>query len=93
MDPNLNVAAVGYYFDVTPYYMSNLFKKSEGLSILEYITKTRIEASLELLKDNITIAKIAEEVGFNNTNTYIRQFSKLMGCSPTQYKATYEDNL
>ena len=38
---NLNVSSVGDYFDVTPYYLSSLFKKSEGQSILEFINQDK----------------------------------------------------
>ena len=85
---NLNVSSVGDYFDVTPYYLSSLFKKSEGQSILEFITKTRIEHSLPLLKSGMTVANTAKEVGYSSVHSFIRQFTKHMGCSPTQYKST-----
>ena len=87
---NLNVSSVGDYFDVTPYYLSSLFKKSEGQSILEFITKTRIEHSLPLLKSGMTVANTAKEVGYSSVHSFIRQFTKHMGCSPTQYKSTAE---
>ena len=84
-DQNLNVSSVGYHFNITPYYLSSLFKKAEGISILEYITKTRIEASIEILKDGATLSEASEASGFSSTHTYIRQFNKLMGCPPKQY--------
>ncbi len=33
---------IGDYFNITPYYVSNLFKKSEKVGMLDYISKIRI---------------------------------------------------
>jgi len=85
-NPDLNVAAVGYYFDITPYYISSLFKKSEGISILDYISLTRINAAVELLKTDMSVVGIAETVGFGNVRTFVRVFKNQKGCSPKQYR-------
>lgn len=85
-NPELNVAAVGYYFDITPYYISSLFKKSEGISILDYISITRINAAVELLHTDMSIANIAEAVGFGNVRTFVRVFKNQRGCPPKQFR-------
>lgn len=82
---NLNVSFIGNHFDMSPYYLSSMLKKSEGISILEYITKVRIEASIVLLNNGATISEAASASGFTSTHTYHRQFNKLKGCTPKQY--------
>lgn len=84
-DSDLNVSMVGYHFDMSPYYLSSIFKKAEGISILEYISKVRVNSSIDMLMKGATLAEIAKETGFNSTHTYMRQFNNLMGCTPKQY--------
>lgn len=66
---------------------SRLFKKHMNVSLFEFILQYRIEKSMEyLLNTNDSIAKIAESVGFNDSNYYTKVFRKLKGCSPTKYR-------
>ena len=81
----LNVSMVGHHFDMSPYYLSSIFKKVEGISILEYISKVRITSSLEYLENGETLSQIAEKVGFSSSHTYIRNFGSIMNCTPKQY--------
>ena len=68
-------------------YLSKLFKKSIGEGFVEYITRRRIEYSIELLKDqSLSIDRIAEMVGYMHTPTYIRNFKKIKGVSPGKYR-------
>lgn len=68
-------------------YLSKLFKKSIGEGFVEYITRRRIEYSIELLKDqSLSIDRIAGMVGYMHTPTYIRNFKKIKGVSPGKYR-------
>jgi len=83
----LNIAMVGDYFNITPYYASNIFKKSEGHGMLDYIGKVRIEKAKELMNsDDFTIEAISREVGFANVRTFMRAFVKYENITPGKYK-------
>lgn len=86
-DVNLNVAMLGEKFNITPAYLSKLFKDQTGISLLEFINSTRVRRSKELLKeDKLTVAEISEMVGYANSNAFIRVFKKYEGITPGKYK-------
>ena len=86
-DPDFYIKSIGDYFDKTPYYISNLFKNRENISILNYISILRIKAAKEMIRNtNRTFADIAESVGFNNFRNFNRTFKKIEGITPGQFK-------
>ncbi|WP_079912775.1 helix-turn-helix domain-containing protein [Paenibacillus sp. 32352] len=88
-DPSLGLAMVADHFRMTPQYMSTFFKKNQGQNLLDYITNKRIKASKRLMEQkDLTIAQIAQMVGYNNDVVYIRAFKKLEGVTPGKYRET-----
>lgn len=84
---DLNIASIGYHFNLTPYYMSNVFKKSENISLLDYIAKARVSLVKQyLIKSDMSLNSLAEATGFNNSRTLMRIFRKFEGITPGQYK-------
>lgn len=87
-DKNLNVSMLGEKFNITPTYLSKLFKNYTGKSLLDFINIVRIEKAKELLKEEeLTVAQIAEMVGYSNANAFIRVFKKYEGITPGKYKS------
>lgn len=83
----LNIAMIGEYFNITPYYVSNIFKKSENVSMLDYISITRIEKAKELLETtDLNLEAIALQCGFSNIRTFMRSFQKFEIITPGKYK-------
>ncbi|MCZ8511095.1 AraC family transcriptional regulator [Paenibacillus filicis] len=71
---------------LSPHYLSKLFKKTMDLSFIEYLTKYRLDRSIELLRGtDLTIAEIAEKVGYQTKN-FIRVFKKHIGATPGQFR-------
>lgn len=86
-DKNLNVSKIGEYFDMTPSYISRLFKDRTGESLLDYINETRLKKAKELLVQNdLTVEKVGSMVGYSNSNTFIRVFKKYEGITPGKYR-------
>jgi AraC-like DNA-binding protein/ligand-binding sensor protein len=68
-------------------YLSRLFKSSVGRSVTGHINWVRVQKAKSLLaRTNIPISSIAINVGFMDQNYFTRQFSKLEGCSPGEYR-------
>lgn len=86
-DINLSVGAIGGYFDMTPAYVSKLFKEQTGESLLDYINKIRIEKAKGLLQhEKYTIQEVAEMVGYNDVKTFTRYFKRYEGVTPGKFK-------
>jgi len=83
----LNVAFISEKFNVSPNYVSAVFKKEKNIPLLEYINTVRIEHARELLKNtNLKVTDIAAEVGFASHRTFLRVFQSIVGVSPAEYR-------
>ncbi|MGN0983522.1 MAG: helix-turn-helix transcriptional regulator, partial [Gemmiger sp.] len=85
-DPDLNISRIGQHFDRTPAYLSAIFKKETGTSLLNYITQVRLDAVKALLLQGLPIARIAEQTGFRDSGSLIRVFKRATGTTPGQYR-------
>lgn len=72
-------------------YLSHLFHKEVGETILNYINRKRITNSLSLLKNRtMKIQDICICIGIEDANYYSRLFKKYMGISPREYQNRQE---
>lgn len=84
---DLSLETMAACIGCSPAYTSKLFKKETGCDIITYLSGLRIEHAKELLcTTQMTVAEIAAFVGFNNQQTFIRNFKKLAGLTPTEYR-------
>lgn len=87
-DPNLSVAGIAEHFGVSPSFLLRSFKKTVASgSVLDFIQRVRIDqAKLLLRNDRLTVAQVAQQVGYSNSLALIRTFKKLEGATPTTYR-------
>lgn len=84
---NLSVNEIANLFYVSPTYLSRLFKKETGQSVIDYINQLKIKHSTFLLRDTyLPIQDIGRILGINDTNYFSRLFKKYMNETPTQYR-------
>lgn len=82
-----DIAEVVY---LNPQYMVRMFKKQEGISILEYITNERIAMAQVLLREtDYTIYQVADRVGYPNYSYFSRVYKKMTGKTPQEYKKEF----
>lgn len=56
-------------------------------------TKQRIDIACELMKDGEeSIASVARRAGFRDIANFSRQFRRITGCSPSQWKSNLSDD-
>ncbi|MCR8636057.1 MULTISPECIES: AraC family transcriptional regulator [Paenibacillus] len=69
-------------------YLSTLFKKQTGLTPVSFLLKLRIDKAKLLLRERLelTIEQIASSVGFQDPLYFSKQFKRLYGISPTDYR-------
>lgn len=77
------------HYDYT--YLSNLFSEVEGTTIEKYYITQRIEKVKELLVyDELSLAEIADALGYSSAAYLSSQFKKVTGLTPTFYKSVKE---
>jgi len=68
-------------------YLSRLYKKEQGETIINFLNKTRIEMAKKLLKKTtLRISEVANEVGFDDPAYFTHVFIKYTGSSPKDYR-------
>ena len=86
---NRDVSLIGVAdcLGITPEYLSKLFKEKERIGFVDYLTKCRMQKAKELIVNlNYNISKIAQMVGFQNTEYFSRVFKKHFGIPPGKYR-------
>lgn len=68
-------------------YMSRKFTNSFGINMLTYLNRIRIRHAKELLGDfSLKIQDIAFSVGFKDEKYFAKQFKKMTGSAPGEYR-------
>ena len=70
-----------------PAYFSRIFKSYTGMPLTEYLTECRMERARDLLvKTELPVENIIGECGYSNRTKFFGDFSRLVGCTPLQYR-------
>lgn len=84
---DLTLDIITHQLNLSKSYLSNLFKKELGITITDFIYKTKLRHALELLNSStMSIHEIAIECGFSDINYFSRVFKKYQGITPTSYR-------
>ena len=86
----LNLQTIADTFYLNKFYLSREFKKQYDTTINNYIAQIRITKAKKLLRfSDKSITEIALEVGIQDPNYFARQFKKIEGMSPSEYKSKW----
>ncbi|WP_405116275.1 response regulator [Paenibacillus sp. FSL K6-1217] len=87
---NLNLQIIADHIHINSSYLSRLYKKVTGESIIDVINKYRIEMAKRLLRNpSSKVFEVAEAVGIETPAYFTHVFSKYTGMSPKEYKLNY----
>jgi AraC family transcriptional regulator len=76
---------------MSPYHFLRTFRQVVGMAPHQYVLRTRLQrAALRLRRSRDEISAIAFDAGFNDLSTFNRRFKKVMGASPSLYRARRE---
>ncbi len=86
-DPGLSLKTVASVVYSNESYLSRVFKKEVGQSLIEYVMKKRIEESIRLLNTtDLKVYEIAEKVGFRDSHYFSICFKKHVGVTVKEFK-------
>ena len=73
--------------NLSTYYFSKLFKSEIGENFIDYLTHVRLDRAKELLENkNLSIKEICFTIGYADPNYFSRNFKKIVGVTPTEYR-------
>ncbi|MGG4220482.1 helix-turn-helix domain-containing protein [Paenibacillus jamilae] len=83
----LQLQELAQLFHINPIYMGQLFKQQTGKSFREYLNEKRIEEAKRLLRQGqLSIAEVAANSGYPNTDYFKSQFKRITGMAPSAYR-------
>jgi YesN/AraC family two-component response regulator len=84
---NVNLKFIAEELCLSPRYVSRLFNKKSKIKFRAYKLKVKMDRAQELLtRTRLTISEIAIQLGYQNPETFMRMFKRLMKLTPTQYR-------
>lgn len=86
---NISLQTIADHIHVNSSYLSRLYKKETGESIVDAISKHRIDYAKKLLKDPANkVFEVACAVGIEDPAYFTHVFTKYTGMSPKEYKSS-----
>ena len=82
----LSVPLVARQVDVSPSYLTALFHKNLQISPGEYIRRTKLQESKQMIRENnLNFTEIAAALQYSTVHHFSRQFKEKFGITPTEY--------
>jgi AraC family transcriptional regulator, transcriptional activator FtrA len=90
LDEQLSLHAIAQRANLSMRTLSRRFEAETGGGVLEWIATRRIEHARALLEDtDMSVTDIAFATGFGSLATFRRQFARLSGTTPREYRRTF----
>lgn len=84
-ETDLNLPSIAQSLGYTANYISTVFKRETGLSVVQYITEQRMLAARQLLSARkLSVGEVCEKVGFSNPFYFSRRFKEYFGYPPSE---------
>ena len=88
----ITVTDIAAYLELNPNYLSDLFRKNEGQTILQYILREKISLSRNMLTySEYSYSEIATYLGFSSQTHLNEHFKRITGMTPGEYRRKYKD--
>jgi AraC-like DNA-binding protein/mannose-6-phosphate isomerase-like protein (cupin superfamily) len=87
LDEKLVVEDACHLLNLSYHYFVKYFKRTMGVSFVEYVNYKRIKkAELLLLTSELSIMEVSYEVGITNMSQFYKLFKRHNQCSPREFK-------
>lgn len=86
INSKITIDDISKRFNFNRYYLMKLFKRELNISIIDYINNLRVYNSLNDIKNNNSLLKIAITNGFYSLEYFSEMFKNIIGINPSTYK-------
>lgn len=83
---NPSLKDLGAIANLSPFYLLRSFRQQVGLPPHAYLNQVRLHQARRLLACGCSIAQVSQETGFADQSHLTRQFKRMMGITPGQYR-------
>jgi AraC-like DNA-binding protein len=75
---------------LSPYYLTTLFRRHTGRTVMAYVSEVRVRAALALLRNtDLSVSEVARRAGYTDPYYFMRVFKTREGCSPQAYRRLF----
>ncbi|TLS49106.1 response regulator [Paenibacillus antri] len=87
LNEDITLSSLAERFHFSPQYLSKRFKEMYNVTVINYLTQSRMEKAAALLRHTeLPVQDIARTVGYEDDNYFGKVFRKHYGASPTQFR-------
>lgn len=87
LDGDTSLYVLSNYVHLCPEHLLRLFKKQEGITVLQYINDLKLAKAKQLLSEtDLQIKEIATKLGFTSAGYFGRFFKSKLGITPNVYR-------
>lgn len=96
-DSDLQLDRITQEFDISPYYLSKLFRKEMNQNFHEYLIEKRANYASQLINNmntnKMSLQDVSSASGFGDYSTFYRSFKKVYNTSPKKYAQQHTQTL
>lgn len=81
----ITVETLGKYLFMNQYYFMHQFKEIAGMTVYQFVQKTRMNVLRELVEEGCPLTAAAQQAGFRDYSNFFRYFKKTYGMNPNDY--------
>jgi AraC family transcriptional activator FtrA len=90
LDEELTLPTLAAKAHLSTRTLSRRFEAETGRGALQWVTERRVERARALLEDTpLSVTEIAFTTGFGSLSSFRRQFIRLTGATPSDYRTTF----
>ena len=79
---NLSLSDIAERFYLSKDYCNRIFRKATGMTVMQYITYSRVLYAKQLLADGMPASEVAKRAGFYDYSNFYRAYRKITGRMP-----------
>jgi AraC-like DNA-binding protein len=87
LSEDIMLSQIAEKLGISVYYLAHVFKATTGTTVIEYRNELRLTRSKKMLiESDVSIARIAHEVGFESSSYFTELFTRSEKISPAKYR-------
>jgi AraC-like DNA-binding protein len=79
--------------DASPAYLTDVFRRAEGISLHRYIVQLRLARALVELPEVTDLTTLALDLGFSSHSHFASAFRRAFGCTPSEFRESTRGDL